>query len=104
MGATIIESLSTLYIMGMKEEFDRARNWIYKEVHFKEICDSVSLFEITTRILGGLLGAYALSHDAVFVEKATEVADSLLPAFDTTHGIPYRWVKPCDKVRNGIVM
>lgn len=27
-GATIVDSLDTLYIMGMKEEFKEARDWI----------------------------------------------------------------------------
>ena len=28
MGATIVDSLDTLYIMGMEEEFERGRNWV----------------------------------------------------------------------------
>lgn len=41
------------------------------------------------RVLGGLLSAYDLSGDKVFLEKAREIADKLLPAWNTPSGIPY---------------
>jgi len=40
-------------------------------------------------VLGGLLSAYDLSGDKVFLEKAREIADRLLPAWNTPSGIPY---------------
>jgi len=39
--------------------------------------------------LGGLLSAYDLSGDEVFLEKARDLADRLLPAWNTPSGIPY---------------
>ena len=40
-------------------------------------------------MLGGLLSAYHLSgEDALFLDKAKELADRLLPAFDTPSGLP----------------
>lgn len=41
------------------------------------------------RVVGGLLSTYDLSGDKVFIEKATDIADRLLPAWDTRSGIPY---------------
>lgn len=41
------------------------------------------------RVLGGLLSAYDLSGDKVFLEKARDIADRLLPAWNTPSGIPY---------------
>lgn len=41
------------------------------------------------RVVGGLLSAYDLSGDGVFLEKAKDIADRLLPAWDTSSGIPY---------------
>lgn len=44
-------------------------------------------------MLGGLLSAYHLSgHDALYLDKAQELADRLLPAFDTESGIPLSFV------------
>ena len=41
------------------------------------------------RVVGGLLSAYDLSNDQVFLDKAKDIADRLLPAWDTPSGIPY---------------
>jgi hypothetical protein len=34
MGLTIVDSLDTLYIAGLKKEFKRARDWVEKELRF----------------------------------------------------------------------
>ena len=49
---------------------------------------SVSVFETTIRELGGLLAAYDLSKDKIFLQKARILADKLMPAFKTASGIP----------------
>lgn len=41
------------------------------------------------RVLGGLLSAYDLSGEQMFLIKAQQIADRLLPAWDTASGIPY---------------
>lgn len=40
-------------------------------------------------MVGGLLSAYDLSNDKIFLEKAQDIADRLLPAWDSSTGIPY---------------
>lgn len=42
-----------------------------------------------SRVVGGLISAYDLSGDNVFLEKAQDIADRLLPAWNTPTGIPY---------------
>lgn len=72
LGLTIVDSLDTLYIMAMEEEFDEARNWI--ETNLKLDADrDINLFEVTIRVLGGLLSAYHLSGDKMFLTKAVSV-------------------------------
>lgn len=44
----------------------------------------ISLFETNIRIVGGLLGAYELSEDAMFLDKAQECVDLMLPIFGTS--------------------
>ena len=44
----------------------------------------ISLFETNIRIVGGLLGAYELSQDAMFLDKARECVDLMLPVFQTS--------------------
>ncbi len=82
--------------MGLTPEFNRARAWVAQKLTFgtprsyeaNEPTSEVhySLFETTIRAVGGLLGAAAVSGDAMFVAKAAEVAERLLPAFDTATG------------------
>uniref|UniRef100_A0A164V9Q0 alpha-1,2-Mannosidase n=1 Tax=Daucus carota subsp. sativus TaxID=79200 RepID=A0A164V9Q0_DAUCS len=66
LGATLVDSLDTLYIMGLDEQFQRARG-----------------------VVGGLLSAFDLSGDKIFLEKATDIGNRLLPAWDTATGIPF---------------
>jgi len=49
----------------------------------------VSVFETTIRILGGLLSAYDLSGEPIFLEKANDLGQRLLPAFDSPSGVPH---------------
>ena len=37
MGATIIDSLDTLYVMGMTDEFNRAKTWVTNNLHFDRV-------------------------------------------------------------------
>ncbi|XP_031554360.1 mannosyl-oligosaccharide 1,2-alpha-mannosidase IA-like [Actinia tenebrosa] len=91
MGATVVDALSTLYLMDMKEEFERGKKWIALSLNFNQASD-VSVFEITIRFLGGLLSAYALSGEEIFKVKAKELGDKLLPAFNTPTGVPWAMV------------
>ncbi|CAN0880429.1 Mannosyl-oligosaccharide 1,2-alpha-mannosidase MNS1 [Linum grandiflorum] len=91
LGATLIDALDTLYIMGLDEQFQRAREWVANSLDFNKDYDA-SVFETTIRVVGGLLSAYDLSGDKVFIEKAKDIADRLLPAWDTPTGIPYNTI------------
>jgi mannosyl-oligosaccharide alpha-1,2-mannosidase len=92
MGATIVDSLDTLYIMGLMDEFNEAREFVSKlDVNVDRM---ISFFETTIRMVGGLLSAHALSGDSVFAEKAQELADRLMPAFDTPSKLPRTTINP----------
>jgi len=39
--------------------------------------------------LGGLLSAYGLTHDKMFIEKAEDLGKRLLYAFNSPSGLPY---------------
>jgi len=88
LGLTIVDSLDTLWIMGLKQEFQEARDWISKNLNFDKPKD-VSLFETTIRVLGGLESAFELSKDTMFLKKAEELGERFLPAFNTPTGIPF---------------
>ncbi|KAI8026680.1 Mannosyl-oligosaccharide 1,2-alpha-mannosidase MNS2 [Camellia lanceoleosa] len=86
--ATLIDSLDTLYIMGLDEQFQRAREWVANSLDFNNNYDA-SVFETTIRVVVGLLSTYDLSGDKIFLEKAKDIADRRLLAWDTQSGIPY---------------
>lgn len=89
MGASIVDGIDTLYIMGLKDEYLAAREWIDRQLDFNKYDVDLSVFETNIRYVGGLLSIYALSKDQMFLDKAVQIADKLLPAFDTPSGIPY---------------
>lgn len=68
-GLTIIDSLDTMLLMNLRKEFQQAREWVANSLSFEKNVD-VNLFETTIRVLGGLLSAYHLSQDKLFLNKA----------------------------------
>ena len=89
LGLTLIDGLDTMWLMGMKKEFAAAREWVATNLHPATTQQPVNLFETTIRVLGGLLSSHALSGDPIFLTKAIELGERLLPAFKTPSGIPY---------------
>ena len=83
---TIIDAVDTLLLMGLKKEEKEARE-VVKRVSF-DSNQRASMFETTIRVLGGLLTAYQFTNDKVYLEKANDVGDRMLPAFNTPSGYP----------------
>lgn len=96
-GATIVDSLDTLLVMGLHEEYNFARSHVY-DIDFHLVGGSrsaygsadgrVPVFETAIRYLGGLLSAYDLSGDVLMKERAEELAQLIMPAFETYSGLP----------------
>jgi len=95
-GATLVDSLDTLYMMDLKEEFEEAVDAV-KEIDFTTSPrNDIPLFETVIRYLGGLVAAYDISDGAhrILLDKAVELADILMGAFDTPNRMPmtfYLW-------------
>lgn len=62
-------SVSCALSLSRPLEFGEARRWVSEKLQFQKDVD-VNLFESTIRILGGLLSAYHLTGDALFLQKA----------------------------------
>ncbi|KAM6910762.1 mannosyl-oligosaccharide 1,2-alpha-mannosidase IA [Xenentodon cancila] len=86
-GASIIDSLDTLYIMGLMEEYNDAKEWVQTSLDLNSNGEA-SLFEVNIRYVGGLLSAYYLTGEELFKNKVVELGEKLLPAFNTPTGIP----------------
>jgi mannosidase alpha-like ER degradation enhancer 2 len=88
---TPVDSLDTMILMGMKDEADRTREYIVQNLSFDKDID-VQNFEITIRLLGGLLSSYQLTGDKRLLNLAEDLGQRLLPVFNSPTGLPYRYV------------
>jgi mannosyl-oligosaccharide alpha-1,2-mannosidase len=104
-GYMVVDALDTMHLMGLKEEYDRTRHWLATEHTFNrdgnfnsfEVCrlplytrNSLTKLGIQTtiRVLGGLLSVFHLTEDPLYLEKAVDLADRMLPIFNTSSGLP----------------
>ncbi|KAL4633973.1 hypothetical protein ACB092_04G162900 [Castanea dentata] len=99
---TLIESLSSLLIMGNSTEFERAVLWLSQNITFN-VDARVNLFECNIRVLGGLVSAHILATDSTnrlvhgayknqLLILAEDLGKRFLPAFNTPTGLPYAWI------------
>lgn len=105
LGWIIIDSLDTLMLMNLTSRLSHAREWLAKDLTWEQD-EYVNTFETTIRMLGGLLSAHYLSTtfpqlapisdddpgkpgEDLYLEKAKDLADRLMAAFDSPSGIPY---------------
>ena len=88
---TPVDALDTMLLMGLKDEATDTKNYIIKNLSFdKDI--SVQNFEVTIRLLGGLLSSYQLTGDKRLLALAEDLGNRLLPVFESPTGLPYRYV------------
>ena len=99
---TPVDALDTMMLMGMRDEATATREYIATHLSFdKDI--SVQNFEITIRLLGGLLSSYELTGDKRLLRLAEDLGTRLLPVFDSPTGLPYRFVNlKTGKVRGNV--
>ena len=105
MGWIIVDALDTMMLMNLTSRVAHAREWIAQSLTYDQDQD-VNTFETTIRMLGGLLSAHYLSNEFpqlasqldddvgmpgedLYLEKAKDLADRLMAAFDSPSGIPY---------------
>ena len=88
---TPVDALDTMILMGLNDEAASTRKYITQNLSFdKDIY--VQNFEITIRLLGGLLSSYQLSGDKQLLALAEDLGNRLVPVFDSPTGLPYRFV------------
>lgn len=91
-GASLVDNLDNLWIMGLKDEFEHALSAAMEIDLGSATIDLVNVFETTIRHLGGFLACYDLSEDERCLHKATEFGEMLYKAFDTPNRMPItRW-------------
>ncbi|XP_006979997.1 ER degradation-enhancing alpha-mannosidase-like protein 3 isoform X2 [Peromyscus maniculatus bairdii] len=97
---TLIDSLDTLVVLNKTKEFEDAVRKVLRDVNLDNDV-VVSVFETNIRVLGGLLGGHSLAimlkekgeymqwYNDELLQMAKQLGYKLLPAFNTTSGLPY---------------
>ena len=97
---TLVDALDTFVILGDKPGFERAVRTVIDQVHF-DLDVRVQVFEVTIRMLGGLLSSHIFATDAKYgfdlpwykgelLDLAYDLGKRLLPAFtNSPTGIPW---------------
>ncbi|XP_021098581.1 ER degradation-enhancing alpha-mannosidase-like protein 3 isoform X2 [Heterocephalus glaber] len=97
---TLIDSLDTLVVLNKTKEFEDAVRKVLRDVNLDNDV-VVSVFETNIRVLGGLLGGHSLAimlkekgeymqwYKDELLQMAKQLGYKLLPAFNTTSGLPY---------------
>ncbi len=105
MGWIIVDALDTLMLMNLTSRLSTARTWIDTKLDYDQDHE-VNTFETTIRMIGGLLSAHYLStefpnmasisaddpgnkDEDLYLEKAKDLADRVIGAFDSKSGVPY---------------
>ena len=105
MGWIIVDALDTAMMMNLTSQVAKAREWISTSLSYT-VDHEVNTFETTIRMLGGLLSAHYLSTtfphlapqrnddstqpgEDLYIEKAADLANRLLGAYESPSGIPY---------------
>ncbi|KAJ3720975.1 glycoside hydrolase family 47 protein [Lentinula raphanica] len=97
-GVTMYDSLDTMLLMGLENEYDRALPFVERSVFTLPDGEFAPFFETIIRYLGGLLSAYALRKDEVLLNRADELAEKLDHVFATPSGFPLFGVNPNGQV------
>ena len=88
---TPVDALDTMLLMKLDTEADKTRRLIDTTLSFdRDIY--VKNFEITIRLLGGLLSSYQLTGDKRLLDLAEDLGRRLLPVFNSPTGLPYVFV------------
>ncbi|XP_010913489.1 alpha-mannosidase I MNS5 isoform X2 [Elaeis guineensis] len=106
---SLIESLSSLVVLGNFTEFQRGVLWLSDNLTF-DVDARVNLFECNIRVLGGLISAHILATDTKsrldhglyknqLLNLAEDLGQRFLPAFDSPTGLPYAWIN----LKNGVM-
>src|SRR5438105_72970 len=88
---TPVDALDTMILMGLNGEAKSTREYIATHLSFDKDIE-VQNFEITIRLLGGLLANYQLTGDKRLLSLAEDLGNRLLPVFNSPTGLPFRYV------------
>ncbi|KAM9990260.1 hypothetical protein ACTFIY_006295 [Dictyostelium cf. discoideum] len=97
LGLSIVDSLDTLYLMGLDKEYKEAKDWVENVLnHRKDTGRKVSVFETTIRFLGTYNTMYSLTGEKLYLDLGRDMADLILYAFNDHSPFPASFVSLTD--------
>lgn len=99
---TPVDALDTMLLMRLDLDSEASAEYIAKNLTFHHDI-TVKNFEITIRLLGGLLSGYQMTGNARLLELADDLGTRLLPAFASKTGMPYMYVNLKTGAVRGVV-
>jgi mannosidase alpha-like ER degradation enhancer 2 len=99
---TPVDAYDVLLLMRLDDEAAETKRLILDSLSFDRDIE-VQAFEITIRLLGGLLSAYQMDGDKRFLALAEDLGKRLLPVYGSPTGMPYRYVNlQTGKIRDSL--
>ncbi|KDQ07463.1 glycoside hydrolase family 47 protein [Botryobasidium botryosum FD-172 SS1] len=97
---TLVDMLSTIPLLAGRSAFHRAVRQVIHHVPSYDLDVKPQVFETNIRVMGGLLSGHILAHEKRYgfymkgykgelLQRAKELGERLLPAFETPTGLPY---------------
>ena len=88
---TPVDAFDTFVMLGLQTEAAEAKDLILHKLDFN-VNQEVQVFEITIRLLGGLLSAYELDGNPRFLSLAEDLGKRLVGCFNSPTDMPWRYI------------
>lgn len=85
-GLTLLQSLSTLWLMNLTAEYEQGRDWVSMNFNLTNVNGDLMLRQAVPRYLGSLLSIHALTKDPMYLEKILHLERIIKPAFSRENG------------------
>ena len=89
---SLLMSMSTLWILGLKEEFYLtwdlvAQNYLDPTSKYWHHSSSIHVQSTVSEVMGSMLACFALTGEQQFLDAAKNISDRLAPAYDNSTGM-----------------
>ena len=89
--ASLLESIETLYLLNLKEEYQKALNFVTNDFNCSKL-QWVNRHEFWSRGVGSLIGSYTVTGNKIFLKHAEECVDLMLSVDETDTSEAYSFV------------
>eukprot|EP01084_Bolivina_argentea_P162106 282137_1 len=88
LGLTIIDSIDSMYILNLNDDFFIAQFFINNTLNFnKDVM--VSVFETVIRCVGTMVTMYDITNNKIYLQHLRTLMDNLLAAFNIPNSLPF---------------